>query len=114
QVVASRNNEFYPGRITRILRLSSREFVDPLDDFVNENLRLMRAGKERGRKPATSQLFNGHLDDGHFSALGSAVWARAVAERLTLLISPAPKAAGGAPHPVPRPNRASMPGLRGL
>jgi hypothetical protein len=53
---------------------------------VNVNMKLLLEAEGAGRRPTTSPLFNGVISDGHFSAIGSRVWARAVSERLRLLM----------------------------
>jgi len=76
----------YPGQISNIVGGTGMVYFDPMELFVNEHLERMIAGKRQGKRPATSPLFNGVIADGHFSAIGSELWARAVGERLALLL----------------------------
>jgi hypothetical protein len=75
----------YPGQIANLCECGGTFYLDPTEDFINEHLRLMRDLEAQGRRPVKSPLFNGHIDDGHFSPLGSALWAKSVARRMTLL-----------------------------
>jgi lysophospholipase L1-like esterase len=84
QVVATRSDYHYPGRLSTVVDTPAAYVINPLDDFINANIRLMSSGTDR---PFTSPLYNGHLDnDGHFSALGARVWAESVGRRLSLLL----------------------------
>ena len=76
----------YPGQISNILESAGIEFLDPIESFVNEHLALVLAGTRAGKRPATSPLFNGVIADGHFSAIGSELWAEVVGRRLVLLL----------------------------
>jgi hypothetical protein len=86
QLAARRQAGRYQGRITRLLATPSLHYFDPIEDFVNVNLKLIHEAADEGRRPATSPLFNGVISDGHFSAIGARVWAEAVSERLRLLM----------------------------
>jgi lysophospholipase L1-like esterase len=86
QLAARRQTGRYQGRITRILATPSLHFLDPIENFVNINIKLLHEAESAGRRPATSPLFNGVISDGHFSAIGARVWAEAVSERLRLLM----------------------------
>jgi hypothetical protein len=84
QVAATRSDYHYPGRLSTVMDTPAPFVINPLDDFINANIRLMSTGTVR---PESSPLYNGHLDnDGHFSALGARVWAESVGRRLSLLI----------------------------
>jgi lysophospholipase L1-like esterase len=84
QVAATRSDYHYPGRLSTVIDTPAPYVINPLDDFINANIRLMSTGPVR---PESSPLYNGHLDnDGHFSALGSRVWAESVGRRLSLLL----------------------------
>jgi len=80
-----RRQDHYQCRVAEIFPFNTIFFVDPLEDFVNEHLRLTNEGARRGERPSESPLFNGKYHDGHFSAAGSEVWARALGRRLALL-----------------------------
>src|SRR5207237_4905000 len=77
---------FYPGTISNILEVNSTMFLDPSEDFINAQLELVIAGERKGQRPMGCLLFNGHIGDGHFSAMGSKVWSAAVGRLLVLLL----------------------------
>ncbi len=79
----------YPGQVSNILESSGIEYLDPIESFVNEHLALLITRTRTGNRPQTSPLFNGVIGDGHFSVLGSELWARVVGERLVLLFEKA-------------------------
>lgn len=76
----------YPGAIMNVLDINGTNFVDVDDAFIDEHLDRMIAGLERGKRPQGCVLFNGAIGDGHFSALGSEVWARRVGGRIIRLL----------------------------
>ncbi len=86
QMSATRRAEFYPGKISNMLHVSGTDFLNPVEDFVNAFLETINAGERQGRRPPGCPLFNVEIHDGHFSPLGSQVWAAAVGRRLTLLL----------------------------
>jgi lysophospholipase L1-like esterase len=86
QVAGTRTSLNFQSRLVLKAGTSSTEYCDPIEDFVDENLRLMNAAKLEGRATIHSPLYNGHLDDHHFSPLGSQLWARVVARRLILIL----------------------------
>ena len=77
---------FYPGAISNIMETTGMYYLDPIEDFVNEHLALTLEGERAGHRPMHSPLYNGGIGDGHFSAIGSQVWAAAVGRRLLLLM----------------------------
>jgi hypothetical protein len=77
---------FYPGKISNILETTGMFYLDPVEDFVNEHLARTLAGERAGNRPYHSPLFNGAIADGHFSPIGSEVWAASVGRRLLLLL----------------------------
>jgi len=89
QIIGRRFAGNYPGRVSNILESVGIEFFDPIDSFVNEHLARMLAGARAGNRPRTSPLFNGVIADGHFSAIGSELWAAEVGQRLVLLLEKA-------------------------
>ena len=95
QVVRQGDQGHYPGRVSGLSSSIPPFYLNPVAAFTDENLRLLRQAKALGRRPSTSPLFNGHLEDGHFSALGSALWGREVGRRIALLLDPPPGPAPG-------------------
>ena len=89
QVEGTRKAGNYPGRISNILTAVGINYLDPIEEFTEEYLRQTTARARRGSTITPNPLFNGHLGDGHFSPLGCEVWARAVGNRLVLLIEKA-------------------------
>ena len=89
QVFARRFAGHYQGRISNFLESSGQDYVDPIEDFVDEHIKLLIEGERAHNRPANSPLYNGRIADGHFSALGCQVWAKAVARRLELLLEKA-------------------------
>jgi hypothetical protein len=85
-MLGRRRAGFYPGTISNILETNSLMMLDPTDDFINAHLALVVAGERAGKRPMGCPLFNVEIGDGHFSALGSEVWAAAVGRRLVLLL----------------------------
>jgi hypothetical protein len=89
QINSQRHAGNYPGLISNNLDSSSLEYSDPIESFVNKHLALMLAGTRAGKRPQTSPLFNGVIADGHFSAIGSQLWAEEAGRRLVLLLEKA-------------------------
>ncbi|MGB0070049.1 MAG: SGNH/GDSL hydrolase family protein, partial [Isosphaeraceae bacterium] len=89
QINARRFAGNYPGQVSNILESSGIEYLDPIESFVNEHLARVLEGTRAGNRPPTSPLFNGLIADGHFSAIGSELWAAAVGRRLVLLLEKA-------------------------
>ena len=89
QINARRFAGNYPGKVSNILESAGIEFLDPIESFVNEHLARVLEGTRAGNRPTTSPLFNGVIADGHFSAIGSELWAAEVGQRLALLLEKA-------------------------
>jgi hypothetical protein len=85
-LVGLRKTRYYPGIIPDILELKGKEFLDPADDFINAHLELTIEQERRGGSSSGCLLFNDRIGDGHFSALGSQVWAASVGRRLIRLL----------------------------
>lgn len=109
QISGRRDADSYPGQFSRMCRFSSYFYVDPIEDFVNEHIRLTDEGARRGHRPATSPLFNGHVGDGHLSPRGSELWAHAVGQRIALLIQPRQTSSAPARPAAPPPHPTSQP-----
>jgi len=76
----------YLGPLLKILEVDSLSVLDPRDDFINAHLKLLAEARQKGQKLQGCPLFNDVIDDEHFSAAGSAIWAAAVGERVILLL----------------------------
>ena len=74
--LGKRRTGHYPGMLSNVLDENSFTFLDPSDDMLNAHLELVVAGERIGKRPYGCPLFNGHIGDGHFSALGSKAWRR--------------------------------------
>jgi hypothetical protein len=85
-MLGKRRMGHYPGGIMNVLDINGVNFVDVDDSFIDEHLDRLVAGLAEGKRPKGCLLFNDAIGDGHFSALGSEVWARRVGERLTRLL----------------------------
>ncbi len=84
----SRSNGHYPNQIFRDVVLAPKLAISLLDQFIDENLRLRRDEPSIVAGAQTSVLYNASIKDGHFSAIGSALWARCVGNRVQLLMDP--------------------------
>ena len=80
----------YPGNLANVLIVESAAYLDPMDDFVNAHLGARVEARRRGRVvPKGCVLYNDAINDGHFSAAGSEVWAESVGRRLVLMLEDA-------------------------
>jgi hypothetical protein len=88
QLESPRRSGFYPGLVSNILECAGTNYLDPIDAFADALVSAQPAKRTaEGEDPGPlNPLFNGRLGDGHFSPLGCQVWARAVGERLMLLL----------------------------
>jgi hypothetical protein len=91
QVRGKRMAGNYPGRVSNDAWHRGIYYIDPIEAFVDEHLRLMKAGETANHRPLPSPLYNGNLNDGHFSPLGCQLWAEVVARRVDLLFEPPPR-----------------------
>jgi hypothetical protein len=76
----------YPGKISNLLQVVGPSYLDPIAEFANAQLELVNDAKRLGLISQGSQLFNGRIGDGHFSARGCQVWASALGRRVALLL----------------------------
>jgi len=86
QVDSRRREAYYPGPVTNLFKSSPTQFLNPIDAFVDENLRIRRREMHEARNFAQSDLYNHAIHDDHFSPAGADLWARVVAERLSLIL----------------------------
>jgi hypothetical protein len=85
QLKQGRKDGFYPGLVANAAQPGPFSFYNPMDEFINEHLRLRAARVTLGGSTDASALYNSHLGDRHFSALGAELWARVIGRRLVLL-----------------------------
>jgi hypothetical protein len=85
QILGWRKDSRYPARVCDLFTGSSTSYCDPLNAFVDEHLRLQYDVRHPGRNFEKSPLYNGQIDDNHFSPLGADLWASIVAHRVDLL-----------------------------
>ncbi|HWE39282.1 MAG TPA: SGNH/GDSL hydrolase family protein [Isosphaeraceae bacterium] len=86
EVAGIRKEGQYPAMLTMVASLSGPDYCYPVEDFVDEHISRMNALAAQGRRPARSPLYNGHVNDHHFSPVGATIYARAVARRVAGLI----------------------------
>jgi lysophospholipase L1-like esterase len=85
-VLGRRYSGNYPGTIANLLDLESTLFLDPMEDFLNEHLRVVAELTRHGKDASGCHLFLKELADDHFSPAGAALWAESVGKRLLLLM----------------------------
>jgi GDSL-like Lipase/Acylhydrolase family len=85
-VLERRYSGNFPGRLMNILDISSLGYLNPMDDFVNEHLRVTNELMHKGIESQGCHLFLAAIGDDHFSAAGSELWAASVGKRLILLM----------------------------
>lgn len=88
-MLGKRKAGFYPGLISNTLDVNSLSMLDPTDAFIDAHLDLVIEGQRRRARPMGCPLFNDVIGDGHFSPLGSRVWAESVGRRLLLIMGEA-------------------------
>jgi len=84
-MLGTRDESLFPGRLSLISRTSALFYLNPLEEFATEEIRLRVEARRKGEPVPSSRLFNGKYGDKHFSPLGSDLWAAIVARRLELL-----------------------------
>jgi hypothetical protein len=86
QVTGLRREGAYPGRISDLLRPSSLHYCYPIEDLVDEFLRLRLESARSGSAFPANPLYNCQIDDHHMSPLGTSVWGRALGRRVAVLL----------------------------
>lgn len=86
QLRANRHFDGYPNQILQIVEISSEMYLDPIEEFVTENLRTTVELSPEGHGYVQSPLYNLNLGDGHFNAAGTALWGRILSRRLAPLL----------------------------
>jgi hypothetical protein len=76
----------YPGMASNFTEPAGIEHLDPIDEFADALLAQSIDRQKAGHPPGPNPLFNGRVGDGHFSAIGCEVWARAVGRRVVSLL----------------------------
>jgi hypothetical protein len=69
-----------------MLAPSSLHYCFPIEDLVDEFIRLRAESLGGGAGGASNPLYTHHLDDRHFSPRGAEVWGRALGRRLAGLL----------------------------
>jgi len=85
----TRSNGHYPGKLMDFVSLSPKMCLLLTDEFIDEELRLRHDKEAHRRRPQGYELYNTAIGDGHFSAVGSKLWAERVGTRLALMFDPA-------------------------
>jgi len=88
QIEGVRKDEIYPGQVCKIFRSASSRYCDPLNEFIDEHLKLASIDLRQGQSPLHSALYNREINDDHFSPRGAALWAEVVGRRLTRILDP--------------------------
>jgi hypothetical protein len=86
QVEGVRHDAFYPAPVSSVLSLTTERYLDLMEPFCNEHLRIRDARRRKGEPLSPSALFNGVIGDHHPSRIGTALWGRLVAQRVTILL----------------------------
>ena len=87
QVESIRRDALYPGQVCSIVHANSSRYCYPLDEFIDEHLRLAALPEVSGQLPLFSKLYNGPIHDDHFSPRGAALWAQIIGRRLVRLFA---------------------------
>lgn len=100
-LIGHRDEALFPGPLSHLAWSSALFYLNPLEEFTTEHLRLRAEAKLRREPFSHSPLFNGRYGDNHFSPLGSDLWAALVARRLQLIwASENPGGTGPLPPPT--------------
>ena len=84
QILGVRTDQYYPGPIPKYLGGTTAGYLNPFEEFLDEHLRLLAADPDAPR--GKSLLYNGQINDNHFSPLGARLWADLVARRLDSIL----------------------------
>jgi hypothetical protein len=76
----------YPGKMANLLEVAGSSYLDPITAFANAQLELANKARRQSLPSPASPLFNGRIGDGHFSARGAEIWAKAIGRRIALLL----------------------------
>jgi hypothetical protein len=113
QVETTRGDQLYPAVLAKAYHGSSSRYCFPLDQFIDEHLRLARQAESRGIRHEQSLLYNRTFSDDHFSPRGAALWGDIVGRRLVRLFDIAPpestRRAGTPESPLNAPAARELP-----
>ena len=84
-MIGRRDETIFPAKVSRIFDGSGVSYLNPLEEFTTEHLKLKAEAIRDGRPFLSSPLFNRKYSDNHLSPLGCDLWARIVARRLELI-----------------------------
>ncbi|HKM53339.1 MAG TPA: SGNH/GDSL hydrolase family protein [Isosphaeraceae bacterium] len=87
QVESIRRDALYPGQVCSIVHANSARYCYPLDEFIDEHLRLAALPEVSGQLPLFSKLYNRPIHDDHFSPRGAALWAQIIGRRLVRILA---------------------------
>jgi hypothetical protein len=86
QIEGVRRDDIYPGQVSKIFRRASSRYCDPLNEFIDEHLKISKIDMAKGIGGGRSALYNREINDDHFSPRGAALWAEIVGRRLTRVL----------------------------
>jgi hypothetical protein len=84
-MLGRRDESVFPAKVSSIFDGSGLNYLNPIEEFTTEHLKLRARAKREGQSQSYSLLFNRKYGDNHLSPLGSDLWARVVARRLELI-----------------------------
>jgi lysophospholipase L1-like esterase len=86
QIDVLRREGTFPVPIADRLSVGSTRYCFPVEDLVDEFVRLRNEPPREGSPSSTNPLYTRHLDDRHLSARGAEVWGRALGRRISGLL----------------------------
>ena len=84
-LLGRRDESVFSGLVAKIHHGSGLQYLNPIEAFTTEHLRLRAEASQEGRPFPHSPLFNRRYVDNHMSPSGCDLWARIVAQRLEFL-----------------------------
>jgi hypothetical protein len=84
-MLGRRNESVFPGKVSQVFDGSGLNYLNPLEEFTTEHLKLKARSIRDGQPFTQSPLFNRKYNDNHLSPIGCDLWARIVARRLEQL-----------------------------
>jgi hypothetical protein len=85
EIIGPRNDSAYPGQVNNIFDGVGTHYLNPVEAFIDEHLNVLAERARQGNHDTTCAFFNTLIGDNHYSPLGSAIWARVVADRVDSL-----------------------------